>query len=571
MIGFINHNEFSQHMESEFYSELISTLKQRKLSKKELAKLKMKLCSKYKLKKIPTDIQVLMHADEKDIPKINLITKPTRTLSGVAVVAVMTKPAKCPHGKCIYCPGGVKSAFGDIPQSYTGKEPATMRALRANFDPYTQVFNRLEQYIVTGHTIDKVELIIMGGTFPAFTKTYQKHFVKYLFKAMNDFSDMFYKKGKFDFVKFKKFFELPGEVGNKERTKKIHAKIRKLKGKCELEKEQKRNEKSGARCVGLTIETRPDYGLLEQGNEMLKLGCTRVEIGVQSVFDDALEKIQRGHDVKTTVKSIKTLKDLGLKINAHYMLGLPGSNEERDLEGLNALFSRSEFRPDMLKIYPCMVTKGTKLYNMWKKKQFKPITTKRAAELIMKFKASSPEYLRIMRVQRDIPTYVTEAGVDMTNLRQHIQQLMKKRKIKCNCIRCREAGRAKTIGKVSIKISEYTASAGTEFFISAEDKNKVLVGFCRMRFPLQFLRKEINPRTAIIRELHVYSPSVALGEKTKKSMQHRGFGKQLVKTAERIAKLSEKNKMLVTAGIGAREYYKTLGYKKESVYMSKKL
>jgi len=565
-------------MSKEMYRELIEIIKKEKPTKRKLARIKINLCKKYNVKEIPTDIKILLHATPQDIDKLSLVTKPTRTISGVAVVAIMSYPFSCPHGKCIVCPGGPASPFGDIPQSYTGKEPATMRALRNNFDSYLQVMNRLEQYIVTGHAPDKVELIIMGGTFPSFRKSYQEKFISYAFKAMNDFSSMFYRKNKFDYKKFKQFFELPGDVGDPIRTKNIHEKLKKLRGKSILEKEQKKNEKSNIRCVGLTLETRPDYAKLKQGKEMLKLGCTRVEIGVQSVYEKALKNIKRGHSVKDTIESFKILKDLGFKINAHYMLGLPGISKEKDLEGLQELFLNPDFKPDMLKIYPCMVVEGTELYKLWKKKKYKPLTTKQAGEIIAEAKRFIPTYCRITRIMRDIPTNMTKAGVDRTNLRQYIEQLTKKKKIKCKCIRCRESGHVLRknknikVGKIKIKVLYYNASDGNEFFISCEDpKNDILFGYCRLRFPNKLLRKEITEDSALIRELHIYSPLISIGKKSKHSYQHRGLGKKLLEKAEEIAKTYYKKKIVIISGIGARRYFSKMNYRKQGPYMVKLL
>jgi elongator complex protein 3 len=246
---------------------------------------------------------------------------------------------------------------------------------------------------------------------------------------------------------------LPGDITDKKRTKNIQKKLLEIRNsrKTTLEKEQIRNEKATIRCVGLTIETRPDYGKLKQGNEMLRLGCTRVELGIQTVYDKVLEKVQRGHSVKDSIESTRILKDLGFKINYHVMPGLPNVTKKQDLAALKTLFKDENFRPDMLKIYPCMVMKGTKLYKEWRSGTFKPLTTKQAANLIIEFKKFVPEYVRIMRVQRDVPTFMTEAGVDRTNLRQYVEKLCKEKNIKCRCIRCREAG-SKLINKnINIK------------------------------------------------------------------------------------------------------------------------
>lgn len=580
-------------MSNNYFNEVIELIKIKKPNKKQLSRLKTKLCRKYKLKKIPTDIEILLNSDKDDLKKIKkyLLTKPTRTISGVAVCAIMTKPIKCPHGKCSYCPGGVNSVFGDVPQSYTGKEPATRRAIRNKFDPYLQIMNRLQQYIVSGHIADKIELIIMGGTFPSFPKKYQEYFIKYALKAMNDFSFLFFKNNELDIVKFKQFFELPGDIENKKRQKSIHKKLLSIKKvqlkklsinriinnkktilknklkKIKLEEEQLRNEKSNIKCVGLTIETRPDYGKLKQGNEMLKLGATRVELGVQTIYNQILKKIERGHTVEDSIESTRILKDLGFKINYHIMPGLPGSNFKKDLEALKEIFSNEDFRPDMLKIYPCMVLKGTKLYSLYKNKKYKPLTTQQAANLIIEFKKFIPEYCRIMRVQRDIPTFMIEAGVNKTNLRQYIKKIMKNKNIKCECIRCREIGNEE-IKNILIKKIKYKASKGLEYFISAESEDKI-VGFCRLRFPFQKLRKEITKNSALIRELHIFGPAVSIGKKG--FVQHKGIGKKLLKEAENISKKNKKDKIIIISGIGAREYYRKLGYKKEGVYMVKYL
>ena len=555
-----------------FFTEIARYIKQNKPSKIRLSKEKVRLCSKHKLKQIPTDIEILMHADKKDVLflKRYSYTKSIRTISGVAIVSIMSHSFSCPHGCCAPCPGGPKSIFGNIPQSYTGREPATMRAIRNKYDSYLQVFNRLEQYVVLGQNPEKVELIIMGGTFPSFPKKYQKEFVYYAFKAMNDFSKLFYKKEKFDIVKFKEFFGLPGKVGDEKRVKNIQDKLLALKkkGKKTLEQEQKLNEKSNIRCVGLTIETRPDYAKLEHANYMLKLGCTRVEVGVQSVYDKALENINRGHDVNESIIATRTLKDLGFKINYHMMPGLPGISYKEDLKGLKEIFTNPDFRPDMLKLYPCMVLKGTKLYKDWKKGKYKPLTTQQAAKLIIEFKKHIPEYVRIMRVQRDIPTKITEAGVDRTNLRQFIHEKMKEKGVKCRCIRCREIRDKEIKGKVKLKINNYEASGGSEYFISLVN-NDNLIGFCRLRFPSQSFRREITKKSALIRELHVYGSAARIKEKGK--VQHKGFGKKLLLTAENIVRKAGKKKIVVISGVGVRDYYRKLGYKKQGPYMVKNL
>ena len=648
--------------------EIIEGIKNNSVNtKKQLNQIKLEVLSKYKISNIPKDADIYFAAPEEDRKKLKdlLSLKPVRTISGVAPIALMSEPYPCPHtmkgiGPCSYCPGGPGSPFGNVPQSYTGKEPSTRRSIRNNYDPYLIVFNRLEHYIAMGKVPDKVEMIIQGGTFTFFPKAYQKYFVKYSLKAMNDFSKLFFDDdGDIEILKFKKFFELPRKISEDDkRTKNVQQKLMQIKhvdlsdkkniekindlffenefnGINDIEKIdnnasrgmennsankitvssqtqelrliengvdanvlaikkvqqklqeqdnknlvlkqiQKENETSLIRCVGLTIETKSDFGKLYHGNLMLELGCTRVEIGIQSIYNEVLAATNRGNTVQDNIESIRILKDLGFKINAHYMPGLPLTTREMDLNGLRQLFDNPDYRPDMLKIYPCMVMPGTRLYDDWKNGTFKPLTTKEAAEMIAEAKRFVPKWCRIMRVQRDIPSNITSAGVDRTNLRQYVEKICKDKGIKCRCIRCREIGFHLTNNKkidfnnIRTTVTEYQASNGKEFFVEAA-QNDVLFGFCRLRFPSQFLRPEITNYSALIRELHVFSPAVQIGKKDEGSFQHRGLGKSLLMKAEEIAKQNNKNKMVVISGIGAREYFRKFDYELEGVYMIKNL
>jgi elongator complex protein 3 len=563
--------------EEQFYDEILPQVIKENFSEKELSSLKRNLAQKHNLKKIPTNINLLLHASPTNMHLLakKLATKPTRTLSGVSPVAIMTKPDRCPHGKCTFCCGGISSPWGDVPQSYTGHEPATMRGIRNNYDSYLQTFNRLQQYILLGQNVDKIEIIVMGGTFPATPFEYQEEFVLGAFKAMNDFSAYFFEEnGEFNYFKFKEFFELPGNMHDEKRANSIREKLYSLKEKnsISLEEEKKKNETAQVRCVALCIETKPDWGFLRHGNQMLKLGCTRVELGVQSVYDDVLAITHRGHSVADSIKSIQELRDVGFKINFHYMPGLPLTNEERDMAGMRQLFSDPDYKPDMIKFYPCMVAPGTPLYHQYKNGEFTPISTDEAAKRIAAIMKEIPEYCRVQRVQRDVPTKYWEAGVDKTNLRQYMDQTYD---AKSRDIRAREPkNKLVNWDTVEIKVMEYDASGGKEFFISVEDTtNDILIGFCRLRFCHEFLRDEITPMSAIVRELHVYGIATALGKDGTKNdtVQHRGWGKKLMAKAEEIAQQHGKDKMVVISGVGAKEYYYKLGYMKDGVYVSKKL
>ena len=533
----------------------------------EILKLRDGLARKLKPKELPSLITIFAKADKEQklyLKKI-LKTKPNRTLSGVSPVAVMTMPSNCPpQAKCIFCPGGINSQFGNTPKSYTGNEPASMRARRNLYDPYLQVFNRLEHYVLLNQDISKCEVIVMGGTFTAFAKQYQDEFVKYIFKAMNDFSELFFKNDEFDYEKFSKFFELDKEFKDPERTKEIIEKTLKIKGKCELKKEQSRNEKSNCRIIGLTLETRPDCINLDIGNFMLELGATRVELGIQSMDDKTLEFVKRGHGTKESINAIKLLRDLGFKLNLHYMIFY---NTKKEIEDMKKLFSDENYRPDMLKIYPCMIFPGTEMHELFKQGKYKEVTTKEAAEIISEFKRSVERYCRIMRVQRDIPPKFSEGGVDRSNLRQYVDELCRKKGIKCKCIRCREIGRNDKIIDDNIYVDEFNANDGKEFFISIG--KEPLIGFIRLRFPSQSLRKEITKNSAIIRELHVYSSALKVGSKGE-GYQHKGYGKILMDKAEEICRKNGKKKLIVISGIGVKDYYiSKLGYEKDGVYVSK--
>ncbi len=556
-------------MREAFYDEIISKIKNGGLTGSGLHKLKLSLVKKYNLKKIPTDIDIMLHMTAKEHKETTLLTKPMRSQSGVCPITIMCAPLPCPHGACTYCPDHIKEG---IPMSYTGKEPASMRGLRWNWDAYMQTFNRLEQYTVMGHIPQKCEVIINGGTMPSFPLKYQVDFITSMFKALNDFGDMFFADGELDIDKFKEFFMLPGDIRDKERQEAIRDKMLLLKsGSTTLKKEQSRNETAFCRCIGLTFETRPDCGLLPHGNLLLSLGATRIELGIQSVYDEVLKVTNRCHTSETSKKSIQVLRDLGFKLNFHIMPGQPDSDKrrisyEKDLQGLKQIFSDPAYRPDMIKIYPCMVMPNTPLYDDYKKGMFSPMSTEQAIRLLHDFLPSVPEYCRVMRVQRDIPTYKTAAGVDKTNLRQ-LAGVKNIRDIRAREVR----DQVVDINDVKILVKEYDASGGTEFFISAEDtRQDLLLGFCRMRFPYEFLREEITPSCALIRELHVYGFATKLGLDGK--TQHKGWGSLLLRKAEEIALSKGKDKMVVISGVGVREYYiKKHSYKHDGPYVSKVL
>jgi len=555
----------------EYHDELIETLKEKKIDSNKFNRLKIKLSKKYGLKKIPRNFEVTPYISRENFKKFKdtIETKPMRTISGVAPIAIMSKPIRCRHGACIMCPDFIKEG---VAMSYTGKEPASMRAIRNKYSAYLQVMNRLEQYYALKKEVEKIELIVMGGTFPSFDKEYQNEFIMEALQAINDFAEMFYKNNKFDYKSFMDFFELPGEFKNTERVKRIQTKLLENKKITTLEKEQLRNETSKIRNVTMVVETKPDWCFESEIDTMLSQGVTRIELGVQSIKDDVLKFINRGHNLEDTKKAIRLLKDSGYKVGFHWMVGLPKTTREEDIAMFREIFENSDYKPDALKIYPCMVFKNTALYTLWQKGEFQPIATDEAASRIIEMKKYIPKYCRVMRVHRDIPTYRREAGVDRTNLRQIIHEKMKEENVICNCIRCREPMHKK-IDWDNVKLNKlgYESANGKEIFLSFDDvKNDILLGFLRLRIPFKPFRKEITENSALVRELHVYGEAISLGEKGE--VQHKGLGIKLMEEAEKISKELNCKKVVVISGIGVKEYYrKKLGYKDDGVYLSKKI
>lgn len=535
-------------------------------TRKELEVEKRQLCRDLKLSKFMSNADILEYAkpEEKEIVSGILKKKPTRTMSGVAIVAVMCHPHKCPHGRCFYCP---ESEIA--PPSYTGEEPAALRGRMYEFHPYVQCFNRLKQLKKIGHPIDKVELIIMGGTFPSRDLCYQEWFTSQCLKAMTDFGLIIENKpGNYDYnLDYDEIRSFEKGV----------LKSYPPSDYVLIDDVQKANETSKVRCVGMTFETRPDYCKQEHINRMLNFGVTRVELGVQTLSDELYVKIKRGHTIADVTEANQLLRDSAIKVAMHMMPGL-FADEKQDLKMFKRLFSDAYFKPDMLKIYPCLVTKGSELYDLWKEGKYAPYTDDEAVELIVKVKRILPKWVRTMRIQRDIPSTLIEAGVKKSNLGELVYNKLEEEHIDCKCIRCREIGHKKTTRDYSLDDFElfretYTACDGIENFLSIEDINEEsIAGFLRLRFPSKnHFREEITDRTALVRELHVYGNMIKIGDKNPKIGQHTGFGERLLKEAENLAIDNGKDEVAIISGIGSRNYYRKFGYEKVGPYMMKKL
>jgi len=437
---------------------------------------------------------------------------------------------KCP-GKCIYCP-----TYQATPQSYTPESPAVLRAIKCGYDAKKQVELRLMVLAEMGHPTDKIELIVMGGTFLASPREYQYRFIKDCFDALN------------------------GEVSTT------------------LEEAKQRNETADHRCTGLCIETRPDWCRTEEINRMLEFGATRVELGVQTLDDAIYRRVRRGHKVEDVVQATTRLKEYGFKVHYHWMPGLPGSTPEADLALSARLFSDVRFRPDGLKLYPTMVVAGTELERWYRQGRYQPYADDTMINLVCQIKSMVPKYVRISRVLRDIPSKFIVAGLK-DSLRVVTRERLRQQGIECKCIRCREYGHREQdgweIGEPQITRIDYEASGGQEIFLSFEDENETLFGLLRMRIQAKGIARpgmEHSGNLALIRELHIYGPEVSLKQHSPTAAQHKGLGRTLLREAERIASQEfQAPDMVVLSGVGAKEYYRDSGYSPRAEYMVKRL
>ncbi|XP_052380298.1 elongator complex protein 3 [Oncorhynchus keta] len=509
-----------------------------------LNKVKTKCSAKYGLSAQPRLVDIIAavppHYRRALVPKLK--AKPIRTASGIAVVAVMCKPHRCPHisftgNICVYCPGGPDSDFEYSTQSYTGYEPTSMRAIRARYDPYLQTRHRVEQLKQLGHSVDKVEFIVMGGTFMALAEEYRDYFIRNLHDALS------------------------GHTSNN------------------VAEAVRYSERSNTKCVGITIETRPDYCLKRHLSDMLGYGCTRLEIGVQSVYEDVARDTNRGHTVRAVCESFHFSKDAGFKVVSHMMPDLPNVGMERDVEQFIEFFENPAFRPDGLKLYPTLVIRGTGLYELWKTGRYKSYSPSALVDLVARILALVPPWTRVYRVQRDIPMPLVSSGVEHGNLRELALARMKDMGTECRDVRTREVGIQEIHHKVrpyqvELIRRDYVANGGWETFLSYEDPEQdILIGLLRLRrCSAQSFRPELKGGVSIVRELHVYGSVVPVSSRDPSKFQHQGFGMMLMEEAERIAREEHgSGKLAVISGVGTRNYYRKLGYELEGPYMVKHL
>lgn len=492
----------------------------------DLAVFKRRIAKKYRIQ-CPNNVIILKAYHKlagkgrlkKNAGIENLLkTSPVRSLSGIVNVSILTKPYPCP-GKCLYCP----SQKG-TPKSYLNNEPAVMRAILNKYSPDGQVKMRIKSLEITGHPTDKIEIRIVGGTWSYYPSKYQEWFVKKCFDACNQ-------------------------------------KISK-----DLKTAQRLNEKSKHKIIGLSIETRPDFINEPEIKRLRNYGVTMVELGVQTVYDDILKLNKREHGIKATIKATKLLKDAGFKVLYQIMPNLPGSNLKKDEEIFKELFKNPDFKPDLLKIYPCAILKEAPLYKLWKSKKYGPYSEKQLINLLKSIKKIIPYYVRIQRITRDIPSHsVIAGGAKTSNLRQILATMSKKEGWQCKCIRCREVRENyDPAEKIYLFRENYEASEGKEIFLSFESKKRTkLYSLLRLRIT--------SKNEAMIREIHTYGQVVPIAKK-QKAVQHTGLGKKLIKEAEKITKKEfGLYEIAVISGVGVRSYFRKLGYILNKTYMVKKL
>lgn len=523
--------------------------------------------------------------------------KPVRTSSGVTPVTVLTKPFPCP-GKCIFCPNDVR-----MPKSYLSDEPGAQRAEQNSFDPYLQTYSRLETYYNIGHPTDKIEIIVLGGTWSFYPETYQIWFIKRIFDAMHDFGNgidrteevsqalleasQLHPENNLTNVTVygldlgKSYNQVVQDVYHDEmvRSKQIARSIKVGERERspideyatweELEAAHRYNETAPCRSVGLVVETRPDHIDEAEVLRIRRLGCTKVQIGFQSLNDDVLEANKRGHDVMATRRAVKLLRKAGFKIHAHWMPNLYGSSPELDILDYKKLFGEDDFRPDELKVYPCSLIESAELMQNYQDGTWKPYTEDELLQVLVESFMNTPEYCRLTRVVRDIPGTDIVAGNQKTNFRQIVENTLTERGLRSPDIRAREIRHQKvTMDDLTLDELIYSANGFEEHFLQFITEDRKIAGFLRLSLPtadVTPLTEELRD-TAMIREIHVYGQAVDIGDSQEGHAQHLGLGTQLINRAVEIAKANGFDRLAVISAIGTREYYRKRGFDDGELY-----
>jgi elongator complex protein 3 len=545
-------------MNSTYYIDIINNLCQKRLTQEEVSLLLTKSGNLTKSEVIQA-YKELKASDKLDISddaettfKTNIRMKRVRTLSGVTTVTVLTAPYYCP-GKCIFCPSDVK-----MPKSYLSDEPGAQRALANKFDPYMQTFSRLNALDNIGHPVDKVELIVLGGTWSVYPVSYQIWFIKRCFDAMNDYPT---DKSAAEISEFSR--------------KDLNTYFSSLNPEnlwMELESAQRLNEVSKSRCVGLSIETRPDEINFEEVLKIRRLGATKIQLGVQSMNDEVLKLNCRGHDVSQTRDALELIRSMGFKLQIHWMANLMGSSPEQDIEDYKKLFSDTSMIPDEAKIYPCSLIKNSPLYQFYLDKKWHPYSNEELKLVVSECIKNTPRWCRLSRVFRDIPSDYIEVGVKATNFRQIAEKELSDNLDTICEIRHREIREEVTDkSKLDQKITKYETKKSTEYFIEFVTSQDKLCGFLRLSLPKIKPQLDEISDSAMIREIHVYGQSMEISKSGVEGVQHLGLGEKLIETASEIVSANKFQKLSVISAIGTRVYYRKKGFVDGALYMHKTL
>jgi elongator complex protein 3 len=501
-----------------------------------------------------------------------LRAKPTRTQSGVTPVTVLTKPYPCP-GKCIFCPNDVR-----MPKSYLSDEPGAQRAMLNRFDPYAQTWNRLLALHKMGHSVEKVEIIILGGTWSAYTEDYQRYFIFKCFQALNDFNPEIDEVAYQPPENYLNFLDMPflDEGERSGYNQKVSRYLKEKQGTLildeekaswdELERAHRVNENSKCRLVGLVIETRPDELSEKEVIRLRRLGATKIQIGLQSLNDQVLALNERGHDVAQSKRAMLWLRQAGFKIHAHWMANLYGATVQSDIQDYHLLFNDPSFKPDELKLYPCSLIPNTPLMDHYEAGRWRPYQREELLTLLSTIMPQTPLYCRLSRVIRDIPSTDIVVGNQETNFREVVERELRTQGKQLMEIRAREI-KLKSLDDIAVPNAyAYQTSAGQDFFISFDTKQGALLGFCRLHLPYHHEITAELKNCAMIREVHVYGQSLGIGFNKTGASQHQGLGRMLIQRAKDVAKKAGFKQLAVISAVGTREYYRKLGFEDGDLY-----